>query len=123
MVPRAKEKIRNPPPEKTKDVKMTEAEKDARIRELREYYKQEIWGIIEAAKHRRAREKPIHLQKILLWEMDQIRHADLKCKSEIDRLSGKRFQEQEKPVVQKKETIVIDKRPTGKTMGRPRFRN
>jgi len=63
------------------------AERDAKIRELREAYKGELGEIMETAHRRRERAKPRQLQEILLWEMDQIRHADVKFKSAVNALT------------------------------------
>jgi hypothetical protein len=63
------------------------AERDAKIRELREAYKGELGEIMETARRRRERAKPRQLQEILLWEMDQIRHADVKFKAAVNAMT------------------------------------
>jgi hypothetical protein len=63
------------------------AERDAKTKELREAYKGELGEIMETARRRRERAKPRQLQEILLWEMDQIRHADVKFKSAVNAMT------------------------------------
>jgi hypothetical protein len=62
------------------------AARDAKKMELREAFKGELGEIMETARRRRERAKPRQLQEILLWEMDQIRHADVKFKSAVNAL-------------------------------------
>ena len=58
----------------------------SRIAKLREEMRKEQKRIIEAARKRRARGRPGEAQKILLWEMNRLRHTEAKYMAAIDKL-------------------------------------
>lgn len=96
-------------------------ERDAKIRELREDWKRELAEILETAGRRREREKPRKFQDILLWEMDQIRHAEAKYKSSVGRLVGGGLPDiAVEPKQPKLVERAMDKRVSGKML-RPRL--
>jgi sugar-specific transcriptional regulator TrmB len=58
----------------------------ARIAKLREELKNEQLDIIKVAHERRKRARPGEAQKIILWEMNNLRHTETKYMAQIDRI-------------------------------------
>ncbi|MFH0829906.1 MAG: hypothetical protein V1887_01970 [Candidatus Aenigmatarchaeota archaeon] len=97
-------------------VSFSTAGRDAQLRMLREKFKEELGEIMNTAAQKRKKAKSKQLQQIILWEMDQIRHADAKYRTAIDRLTkdvpaGDEEQRKNAPMFNESKT---DKRPAPK---------
>jgi len=97
-------------------VSFSTAGRDAQLRRLREKFKEELGEIMNTAAQKRKKAKSKQLQQIILWEMDQIRHADAKYRTAIDRLTkdvpaGDEEQRKNAPMFNESKT---DKRPSPK---------
>ena len=57
-----------------------------RITKLRTGLRKEQLSIIKVARKRRTRARPGEAQKIILWEMNSLRHAENKYMAKIDKI-------------------------------------
>lgn len=87
----------------------------ARISRLREEMRKEQMKVIEAARKRRKRARPGEAQKILLWEINRLRHVENKYMARIDRIMkealGKLVPKRPRKVLTRG---PVDKRPSQK---------
>ena len=87
----------------------------ARISKLREEMKKEQMTVIDEARKRRKRSRSGEAQKILLWEINRLRHVENKYMARIDRIM-KEALGQLKPSKPRKMAAhgPMDKRPSQK---------
>ena len=87
----------------------------AEITRLREEMKEEQLEILRVAAERRKRARSGDAQKIILWEMNSLRHAETKYMAKIDRLMNEAVGSAKPPRVERTvKTGFSDKRPSQK---------